>query len=99
MYTALAADKGKEPGAEANMLKIRGTDLQQKVAHMLMQSAGYYAAPYVPEAQEYGHNEPPIGLPEAPTLAPAYFNIRKASIYGGSNEIQRNIIAKFVLGL
>ena len=55
--------------------------------------------PYLPEALEYGWNEDPVGFAEAPPLAPAYFNTRKTSIYGGTNEIQRNIIAKMVLEL
>jgi hypothetical protein len=60
---------------------------------------GYYAAPYIPEAMEYGWNEQPVGPEDAAPLASAYFNMRKASIYGGTNEIQRNIIAKMVLDL
>ena len=101
-YTELRAlmdaEQGKSPGIEANMLKIRGTDVQQKISEMLMKAIGYYAAPYVPEAMEYGWNEAPVGPDYAATLAPAYFSMRKTSIYGGTNEIQRNIIAKMVLG-
>ena len=95
----MASQSGKAPGAEANMLKIRGTELQQRVTELLMQAVGYYALPSVPEANDYGWNEPPIGPPDASLLAPAYFNMRKTSIYGGTNEIQKNIIAKMVLGL
>ena len=102
-YTELryvsAAEGGKAPGAEANMLKIRGTDLQQRVTDLLMKAMGYYAMPYVPEARDHGWNEGPIGPEGAGALAPTYFNMRKASIYGGSNEIQRSILAKMVLGL
>jgi hypothetical protein len=102
-YTELRAlmhaQHGGEPGIEANMLKIRGTDLQQRIAEMLMRAMGYYAAPYIPEAMEYGWNEQPVGPEDAAPLASAYFNMRKASIYGGTNEIQRNIIAKMVLDL
>ena len=92
------AEQGKAPGVEANMLKIRGTDVQQKISELLMKAMGYYALPYVPESMEYGWNETPIGPDYAAGLAPAYFNMRKTSIYGGTNEIQRNIIAKMVLG-
>ena len=92
------AEQGKAPGIEANMLKIRGTEVQQKISEMLMKAMGYYALPHVPEAMEYGWNEAPVGPEYAAGLAPAYFNMRKASIYGGTNEIQRNIIAKMVLG-
>ena len=80
------------------MLKIRGTDVQQRISEMLMKAIGYHALPYIPEALEYGRNEEPVGPGYAAGLAPAYFNMRKASIYGGTNEIQRNIIAKMVLG-
>ena len=95
----MSAEQGKAPGVEANMLKIRGTDVQQKISEMLMKAMGYYAAPYLPEALEYGWNEAPVGPDGAAGLAPAYFNMRKTSIYGGTNEIQRNIIARMVLGL
>jgi alkylation response protein AidB-like acyl-CoA dehydrogenase len=81
------------------MLKIRGTDIQQEITTLLMRAMGYYAAPFIPEALEYGYNEQSVGPEYAAALAPAYFNMRKASIYGGSNEIQRNIIAKMVLDL
>ena len=90
---------GGAPGVEANMLKIRGTHVQQKITAMLMKAMGYYAAPYLPQAMEYGFNEAPVGPEYAAPLAANYFNMRKASIYGGSNEIQRNIIAKVVLEL
>ena len=91
-------EQGKAPGVEANILKIRGTEVQQKISGMLMKAMGYYALPHVPEAMEYGWNEAPIGPEHAPGLAPAYFNMRKTTIYGGTNEIQRNIIARMVLG-
>ena len=80
------------------MLKIRGTEVQQKISGMLMKAMGNYAAPCVPEAMEYGWNGVPVGPEYAAGLAPAYFNMRKASIYGGTNEIQRNLIARMVLG-
>jgi len=102
-YTELramtAAAKGEAPGPEANVLKIRGTELQQKISELLMRAMGYYAMPYLPEAMEHGYNEDPIGPAEAAPLAGIYFNMRKTSIYGGTNEIQKNIIAKMVLGL
>ena len=95
----MAAAKGESPGPEANVLKIRGTEIQQRISELLMQAIGYYALPYVPEAFELGYNEAPVGPDYAAPLAAHYYNMRKTSIYGGTNEIQRNIIAKMVLGL
>ncbi len=90
---------GRAPGPEASILKIKGTEMQQAITELTLEAVGYYAYPYVPEALEWGWNEEPIGPDLAATAAPTYFNWRKASIYGGSNEIQKNIIAKMVLGL
>jgi pimeloyl-CoA dehydrogenase large subunit len=89
--------KGK-PDPASSILKIKGSEIQQATTELLMDVVGPYAMPYQPE-QEEGWNEPPIGPEFAPTAAPTYFNWRKISIYGGSNEIQRNIIAKAILGL
>ena len=89
---------GKGPGPEASFLKIRGTEVQQGITELLIEAVGNYAHPYVPEAMKTGWNEDPIGPEHAASIAPHYFNWRKASIYGGSNEIQKNIIAKAVLG-
>ncbi len=93
-----AESAGRGPGPEASILKIKGTELQQAITELLFEAAGYYANPFVPEALEPGWNEEPIGPDYAASLAPHYFDWRKASIYGGSNEIQKNIIAKMVLG-
>ena len=89
---------GKGPGPEASFLKIRGTEVQQSITELLIEAIGNYAHPFVPESMETGWNEDPIGPEHAASIAPHYFNWRKASIYGGSNEIQKNIIAKAVLG-
>jgi len=86
---------GRSAGAEASILKIRGTEIQQRITHLAVEAAGHYAMPF---QRDLGHNE--ITGPDHAVHASAkYFNYRKASIYGGSNEIQRNIIAKAVLGL
>ena len=89
---------GKGPGPEASFLKIRGTEVQQGITELLIEAIGNYAHPFMPESMETGWNENPIGPEHAASIAPHYFNWRKASIYGGSNEIQKNIIAKAVLG-
>jgi pimeloyl-CoA dehydrogenase large subunit len=90
-------ERGK-PDPASSILKIKGTEIQQATTELLMEVVGPYALPYEP-AHEDGWNEPPVGPDYAAPMAPLYFNWRKASIYGGSNEIQKNIIAKAILGL
>jgi alkylation response protein AidB-like acyl-CoA dehydrogenase len=90
---------GKGPGPESSLLKIKGSEIQQRATELAMEAAGRYAAPHLTGADEVGANTLPIGPPYARGVADSYFNMRKTSIYGGSNEIQRNIIAKAVLGL
>ena len=89
-------EKGK-PDPASSVLKIKGSEIQQATTELLMEVVGPYALPYQPEQE--GWNEPPIGPDWAGAVAPTYFNTRKVSIYGGTNEIQKNIIAKAVLGL
>ena len=91
--------KGIPPGTEANMLKIRGSEIQQEITELVLEASGYYAYPYQPNIMEKGSNEPPIGPSWATAAAPKYFNMRKTTIYAGSNEIQKNILAKMVLEL
>jgi alkylation response protein AidB-like acyl-CoA dehydrogenase len=93
---SLAADK--PPGAESSLLKIKGSEIQQRITELALEAAGHYGAPYFRGFGE-GDNEHPIGPDWAQRTAPHYFNMRKTTIYGGSNEIQRGIIAKMVLGL
>jgi len=90
---------GGVPGAESSMLKIRGTEIRQEIASLLRRAMGPYAAPFVEEALEEGYAGEPIGPDEAASAAAQYFNNRKLSIFGGSNEIQKNIISKMILGL
>ncbi len=98
MRIVAAESGGRQIGPEASLLKIRATELQQKLTELLMEAIGYYSHPDIPEAREFGWNEPPVGPDYASSLSPIYFNWRKSSIYGGSNEVQRGIIAKMVLG-
>ena len=102
----VAAERTRLPGKPdpaSSVLKIKGSEIQQMTTELLLDVVGPYAIPYSPEAGESGDhalsNEPPVGPEWASTVAPTYFNWRKVSIYGGSNEIQRNIIAKAILGL
>lgn len=92
-------ETGGAPGAESSILKIKGTEIQQAITEMTFEAAGNRALPYQRERMHPGWSGAPIGPAYAGVAAPRYFNFRKASIYGGSNEIQRNIIAKAVLGL
>jgi len=100
LRTLAAVSVGKAPGPESSLLKIRGTEIQQKLDELFMEAAGYFSLPYVP--QQYNLNSDPeehVGFGADSLSSLVYFNNRKASIYGGSNEIQKNIIAKHVLGL
>ena len=98
LRTLAGEASGKGPGPESSLLKIKGTEIQQRITELVLEAAGNYAAPYFRAFPE-GSNEYPIGPEYAHRAAPTYFNMRKTSIYGGSNEIQRNIISKMILGL
>ncbi|MGI9272248.1 MAG: acyl-CoA dehydrogenase family protein [Woeseiaceae bacterium] len=100
LRTLATITSGKAPGAESSILKFKGTELQQAVDELYVEAAGYYALPYVPDQYVLGFPAADrIGEGIETDSAPRYFNYRKASIYGGSNEIQKNIVAKHVLGL
>ena len=83
---------GQPPGADVSMLKIKGTEVQQRITELMMQALGPNAQPFadVDEGAVDAYDS---------RMSPRYYNYRKASIYAGSNEIQRNIIAKMTLGL
>jgi alkylation response protein AidB-like acyl-CoA dehydrogenase len=84
---------GRAPGAEVSMLKIKGTEIQQALTELMMQAVGPLAQPFAPVDGSVVFDA------FTASLAPRYCNFRKTSIYAGSNEIQRNIIAKMALGL
>ena len=94
-----AMKSGKNPLDIAGLLKIKGSEIQQRYSELMMLAAGPYSLPYVQEAMEAGYQGdfPGGALSNAP-LAATYFNMRKTTIYGGSNEVQRNIVAQTVLG-
>jgi len=94
-----AAAEGAPPGPEVSMLKIKGTVLRQSINDLTRRALGPYAMPFVSEALDMGYNDEPVGPDYANPVAADYFNHRKTSIYGGSNEIQRNIISKMMMGL
>jgi len=99
LRTIAAAAAGQAPGAESSMLKIKGTVLRQEINALTRQAVGPYAAPFVSEALDEGVNVEPVGPDYAMPATQAYFNNRKLSIYGGSNEVQRQIISKAILEL
>ena len=90
---------GGAPGPEASILKVRGSEIQQRLAELAMEAVGEYAAPYQPDLLFRDTNETPVGPDHAPPAAPRYFNMRKTTIYGGSTEVQKNIVSKAILGL
>ncbi len=96
----LAAESaGKAPGPEASILKIKGTEIQQALSELMMEAVGPYALPYLPAQWSNHWLGERVGPEYAGPLAARYFNMRKVTIYGGSNEIQRNIISQAILGL
>ncbi|HWI86186.1 MAG TPA: acyl-CoA dehydrogenase family protein [Sphingomonas sp.] len=96
----LAASEGGPPSLELGaMLKIRGTEIRQEITSLTRRALGPYAQPFVSEALDEGYNGEPVGPRYAAPVAAEYFNYRKLSIFGGSNEIQREIITKAMLEL
>jgi alkylation response protein AidB-like acyl-CoA dehydrogenase len=90
---------GGAPGAQSSMLKVRGTQIRQDIAALMRRALGPYAQPFVDEAFDDGYEGEPLGPFDAPDAAKSDFNNYKLSIFGGSNEIQKNIIAKAILEL
>lgn len=97
VMSALAS--GRNPGPASSMLKMQGTEAMQMLDELAIEIAGYYALANQPEARKPASNVAAIGPAHSLFAMPRYLNNRAASIYGGSNEIQRNIIARLVLGL
>jgi alkylation response protein AidB-like acyl-CoA dehydrogenase len=95
----LSAEKsGKQSLDVAGLLKIRGSEIQQRYTELMMLAAGPFALPFIREAMEAGWQGDHVGAAHCAPLAATYFNYRKTTIYGGSNEVQRNIVAQTVLG-
>ncbi|HET8746144.1 MAG TPA: acyl-CoA dehydrogenase family protein [Ramlibacter sp.] len=95
----LSAEKsGKNPLDIAGLLKIKGSEIQQRYTELMMLAAGPYGIPFVKEAMEAGYQGDYVGAAWLAPLAATYLNMRKTTIYGGSNEVQRNIVAQTVLG-
>ncbi len=100
MLQALAAYSAeRELGALTSMIKVRRSEVQQAISELGVEAAGYYALPMDVNALRHGWNEEPVGDEAFNGLLPSYLFLRAASIYSGTNEIQRNIVAKRELGL
>ncbi|OWQ88803.1 pimeloyl-CoA dehydrogenase large subunit [Roseateles aquatilis] len=93
-----AESSGKQSLDVAGLLKIRGSEIQQRYTELMMLAAGPFATPFIQEAMEAGWQGDQVGAAHCAPLASHYFNYRKTTIYGGSNEVQRNIVAQTVLG-
>ena len=95
----LSAEKsGKNSLDVAGLLKIRGSEIQQRYSELMMLAAGPYSLPLIKDAMEAGWQGNYVGAAHCAPLASTYFNMRKTTIYGGSSEVQRNIVAQTVLG-
>ncbi|NIP16155.1 MAG: acyl-CoA dehydrogenase [Pseudomonadales bacterium] len=94
-----ALSKGQNPGAESSIMKNLGADIGQRLTELTVEAMGQYIAPHQPEARQVGSNVPVVGPTEGAVALPRYFNLRASSIAGGTNEVQKNIVAKLVLGL
>jgi len=100
LRTLASVASGKAPGPESSILKIAGTELRQAIDVLDVEAAAYYALPYVRDQYVLDFpKQQSIGSETDTNSSLVYFNDRKVSIFGGSNEIQKNIIAKHVLGL
>ena len=99
LRTVAAAEAGGVPGAESSFLKIMGTELRQEITDLFRRAAGPHALPFLPEQLAGDFDGETVGPEFAGSVASRYLNFRKLSIFGGSNEIQKNIISKMILGL
>jgi alkylation response protein AidB-like acyl-CoA dehydrogenase len=89
---------GDAPGNMGSVVKMRGTEVGQKVTELAVEAVGWYGAPFS-ELRNYDSNIVPVGGDYVDDVSPRYFNTRKTTIYGGSSEVQRNVLAKAMLGL
>jgi alkylation response protein AidB-like acyl-CoA dehydrogenase len=99
LRTLADSTNGAAPGVQSSFLKLKGTIIVQAFTEMFVEAAGPYAAPWLPEIAHAGSNLEPVGPMWAHLETIRYLNGRAASIAGGSDEVQRDIVAKHVLGL
>ncbi|WP_223536531.1 acyl-CoA dehydrogenase family protein [Pseudomonas sp. GL-B-16] len=98
LRTLAATQNGDVPGAESSFLKIKGTEIRQAITYLISKAVGPYALPFIEDELGYG-SEPLLYTDYSSAATYQYLDARKASIYGGANEIQKNIIAKMILEL
>ncbi|WP_148861281.1 acyl-CoA dehydrogenase family protein [Marinobacter fonticola] len=94
-----SVEGGGVPGAESSMLKVRGTEIRQAITDLARRALGPYAQPFVEEELDLDYDGDFLSDQDGAPLSAQYFNMRKLSIFGGSNEIQKNIVTKMILGL
>ena len=94
-----ALSQGGNPGPESSILKNLGSEMGQRLNELAVEALGYYADVHQPESRTVGSNVQPIGPEQGLVTFSNYFNMRASSIAGGTNEVQKNIVAKLVLGL
>jgi alkylation response protein AidB-like acyl-CoA dehydrogenase len=94
-----ALSRGQNPGPESSIMKNLGADIGQRLTELTVEAMGHYIAPHQPTARQVGSNVPVVGPTDGVVALPRYFNLRASSIAGGTNEVQKNIVAKLVLGL
>ncbi len=94
-----AAHEGGVPGAESSILKIKGTEIRQAITHLLRKVVGAKAMPFLEEEMDLDYAGELLHTEYSATPASQYFIMRKVSIFGGSNEIQKNIVSKMILEL
>lgn len=94
-----AAKEGGVPGAESSILKVKGTEIRQAITHLLRKVVGANAMPFLEEEMDLDYPGELLHTEYSATPASQYFIMRKVSIFGGSNEIQKNIVSKMILEL
>jgi alkylation response protein AidB-like acyl-CoA dehydrogenase len=98
LRVATAKASSKQALDVAGLLKIRGSEIQQRCSELMMLAAGPLGLPYLREAMEAGWQGEYVGSIRCASVVSNYFNLRKTTIYGGTNEVQRNIVAQTMLG-
>ncbi len=94
-----AASRGESPGPGASILKVMFSELTQRVTELGTEIIGYRGLPTRQLAQPARANVEAVVPPEVASVMPRYLNARATTIFGGTNEVQRNLLAKLVLGL